>query len=376
MPSPNACWPRSASASATPAAPRHHRPASGRPRRRPGARRGAPGAAGPAQARGCRHLRQLARDRRARARRPDRGLHPAAGRAVAADAGDGRRPPGPPDEDGPAHLRRSASGRRPAERGAPPRTWSSWWSSTARNTCSTGPTTSTWPSCAAPRPTRTATSRWRRRRSSSRCCPRRRRPGAGRHVVVQVKRLAARHAASEDGEDPRHPGRSRRRRPGAVADLRHLLRPRPTRASSACRSRTSRRCRSGRGTSWRGARRWSCSAAPSAISAPASRPASAGRGRGGRARRAWPDQRAGHHRRRPRAGQRGRRRPEPAMRRSTSPISSISTMAAGSTSPSSPSRKSTRKGTSTSRASAIASSVPAASSISARARAPASSAAR
>ena len=55
-----------------------------------------------------RHLRQFAGDLRPGDRRQDRGLHAAAGRAVAAHARDGRRPPRPAHEDRPAHLRRSA----------------------------------------------------------------------------------------------------------------------------------------------------------------------------------------------------------------------------------------------------------------------------
>ena len=74
------------------------------------------GPAGADPARGVRRLQQLPRRRRDGRRRRDRSLHAAAGGAVAALPRHGGRPPGPPDPDRPPHLRRSAPGRRQAER--------------------------------------------------------------------------------------------------------------------------------------------------------------------------------------------------------------------------------------------------------------------
>ena len=57
---------------------------------------------------------------------------------------------------------------------------------------------------------------------------------------------AARHAAGEAREDPRHPRRLRRRRSASSGRPTRRLRSRATRASCASRSTTSSRCRSGR----------------------------------------------------------------------------------------------------------------------------------
>ena len=97
-------------------AARSHLRASGRARRPRQARHRASGARGPAQARGLRHAGRFAAGRAHGGRQQDRGLHAAAGRAVAADARNGGRPPRAHHPCRAAHLRRSAPRRRQAER--------------------------------------------------------------------------------------------------------------------------------------------------------------------------------------------------------------------------------------------------------------------
>ena len=141
-------------------------------------------------------------------------------------------------------------------------------------------------------------------------------------VIVQVKRMAKRGTLHcQAGEDPRHPGRLRRGRAGAVADLRDLLQPglfrrteNPAHRHSgfAVRCAQDRRAPRGDGiVSGRGLqsrlrhlhRHRQC------------------RGRGRRARRHLPDQRAGHDRRR--AGVRQRSRRLAQLRRDDRPALSV-----------------------------------------------------
>ena len=143
----------------------------------------------------CGTLVDSPRVERAGARRQDRGLHAAAGRALAAHARDGGRPAGARHAHRPAHLRRSAPRRRPAERVRAARTSSSWSRSTGASGCSTSRSISTLLCCAARPPTRTATSRWSTRRSSARCCRWRRRraaPAASSSCRSSASRCAAR----------------------------------------------------------------------------------------------------------------------------------------------------------------------------------------
>ena len=86
--------------------------------------------------------------------------------------------PGLITKTGPAHVRRSAPAGRAAEPAHAARLRRGRSSSTARSGCASSRCPSTSPSCAAPPPTRTATSRWSRRPSSARCSRWRRRRGA------------------------------------------------------------------------------------------------------------------------------------------------------------------------------------------------------
>ena len=96
-----------------------------------------PGRARPRAPRDQRGLQQLPEDRGARAGRPDRGLDPAAGHALAADARHGGRPARPasprPGFTPSSTRATAAAGRAPAPR----TTWSSSPRSAARSTCST-----------------------------------------------------------------------------------------------------------------------------------------------------------------------------------------------------------------------------------------------
>ena len=297
----------------------------------------------------CGTLRQLAGNRRAwRCARQDRGLHAAAGRAVAADARDGRRPPGPADADRPAHLRRSAPRRRPAERVRARRTSSRSSTFAARSGSSSSRSRST--SCFLRGTTADedgnvtmeqeavfgemlSMAQATRRcggivdragqahgASAARCRPKQVKiPGILVDFVVVDPEQRQTYATDYS--------------PAYAGELRMPL--------SRHRAAAVRR----RARSSRAAPRWSSSRARSAISAPASRPASpTSPPRRACSTQVVPDQRAGPDRRRAGNRQRVRRRAATTPRWSTSPTSSTSTTAAGSISPSCRSPRSTRDG--------------------------------
>ena len=98
---------------------RRHRRPQDRQRRRPFRPRR------PDQAQRHQRAGRFAAPRPAGAREQDRVLHPAAGRAVAADARHRRRPARPHHQDRPAYLRRSAPAAARARAKARRKTWSS-----------------------------------------------------------------------------------------------------------------------------------------------------------------------------------------------------------------------------------------------------------
>ena len=116
----------------------------------------------------CGTLVELAAGRTHGRRQHHRGLYAAAGLPVAIDARNGGRPPRSDHACRPAHVRRSAPWRRQTERTGDRRSGRTHRPSAARNICFSSPSMSTSRWCAAPAPTRTATSRWSMRRYSAR----------------------------------------------------------------------------------------------------------------------------------------------------------------------------------------------------------------